>query len=138
MQKEASNTKDPDQSASSSRTNTPANDQVDSKEEVSKSIANNKRKMPGQTSGSNIVPNKKARQNDNGNGDEDITEESVRRYLMRKPMTLTELLKKLRCKRSSLDKNALGQKIAFILKKINPERQKIKDKLYLSVRPDQP
>lgn len=139
MQKETSNTSKngPDQIASGSRSNTASNNQVDSKHEISKLTANNKRKIPVQTSG-NLIPNKKVRQNDNGNGDEDITEESVRRYLMRKPMTLTELLKKLRCKRSSLDKNALGHKIALLLKKINPERQKIKDKLYLSVRPDQP
>lgn len=133
-----------DQSASSSRANTPmteqaSNDSKDSSETNSK-IINSKRKMVGQTtsSPSNSIPNKRPRPNDNGNGDETISEEAVRRYLMRKPMTTTELLKKFKCKKVQLDKEESAKKIVEILKKLNPERQTIKGKLYLSVKPDQP
>ncbi|XP_022672958.1 general transcription factor IIF subunit 1-like isoform X2 [Varroa jacobsoni] len=65
---------------------------------------------------------------------EGINEEAVRRYLMRKPMTTTELLQKFKSKKTGLTSDQLVNLIAQILKRLNPEKQKIKDKLYLSIR----
>ncbi|OQR72089.1 general transcription factor IIF subunit 1-like, partial [Tropilaelaps mercedesae] len=65
---------------------------------------------------------------------EGINEEAVRRYLMRKPMTTTELLQKFKSKKTGLSSEQLVNTIAQILKRLNPEKQKIKDKLYLSIK----
>ncbi|KAL1443399.1 hypothetical protein MTO96_007485 [Rhipicephalus appendiculatus] len=65
---------------------------------------------------------------------EGITEESVRRYLLRKPMTTTELLQKFKSKRTGLSSEKLVNTIAQILKRLNPEKQTIKGKLYLSIK----
>ncbi|KAL3211255.1 hypothetical protein MRX96_036488 [Rhipicephalus microplus] len=65
---------------------------------------------------------------------EGITEESVRRYLLRKPMTTTELLQKFKSKRTGLGSEKLVNTIAQILKRLNPEKQTIKGKLYLSIK----
>lgn len=53
---------------------------------------------------------------------------------MRKPMTTTELLQKFKSKKTGLTSDQLVNLIAQILKRLNPEKQKIKDKLYLSIR----
>lgn len=63
-----------------------------------------------------------------------INEETVRRYLSRKPMTTTELLQKLKSKKTSLSSDQLVPQIAQILKKINPEKQMVKGKMYLSIK----
>lgn len=63
-----------------------------------------------------------------------ITEEAVRRYLMRKPMTTTELLTKF--KKSNVSNDKLVVAITQILKKINPDKQMIQKKLYLSINPN--
>lgn len=68
--------------------------------------------------------------NDNSDG---ITEEAVRRYLMRKPMTCTDLLQKFKNKVST--KSDLVTTMAQILKRLNPEKQTIKNKTYFSLRP---
>lgn len=68
------------------------------------------------------------------NSSDGITEDSVRRYLMRKPMTTTELLQKFKSKKTGLSSDQLVTTIAKILKKLNPEKQKIKGKLYLSIK----
>jgi transcription initiation factor TFIIF subunit alpha len=68
--------------------------------------------------------------NDSSDG---ITEEAVRRYLMRKPMTCTDLLQKFKNKVSQ--KGDLVHTIAQILKRLNPEKQTIKNKLYFSLKP---
>ncbi|KAH9384781.1 hypothetical protein HPB48_026793 [Haemaphysalis longicornis] len=65
---------------------------------------------------------------------EGITEESVRRYLLRKPMTTTELLQKFKSKKTGLSSEKLVNTIAQILKRLNPEKQTIKGKLYLSIK----
>ncbi|XP_077500306.1 transcription factor IIFalpha isoform X1 [Amblyomma americanum] len=65
---------------------------------------------------------------------EGITEDSVRRYLLRKPMTTTELLQKFKSKKTGLSSDKLVNTIAQILKKLNPEKQTIKGKLYLSMK----
>ena len=63
-----------------------------------------------------------------------VNEESVRRYLSRKPMTTTELLQKFKSKRTGLSSDQLVHVIAQILKKINPVKQTIKNKMYLSIK----
>lgn len=65
---------------------------------------------------------------------EGVNEESVRRYLSRKPMTTTELLQKFKSKRTGLTSEQLVPHIAQILKKINPVKQTIKGKMYLSIK----
>ncbi|XP_037088073.1 general transcription factor IIF subunit 1-like [Pollicipes pollicipes] len=66
--------------------------------------------------------------------DTGITEEAVRRYLTRKPMTTTELLQKFKSKKVGLSSDQLVPVIAQILKKINPNKQTIKGKMYLSIK----
>lgn len=63
----------------------------------------------------------------------DDMEEAVRRYLMRKPMTVADLLLKFKNKLQQRDN--LAPMITEILKKLNPEKQTIKGKLHLSLRP---
>lgn len=66
--------------------------------------------------------------------DNGITEEGVRRYLMRKPMTTTELLTKFKTKRIGVSNDRLVETMTQILKKINPEKRTIQGKMYLSIR----
>ncbi|GAB6032753.1 hypothetical protein CHUAL_011621 [Chamberlinius hualienensis] len=63
-----------------------------------------------------------------------ITEDAVRRYLMRKPMTTTELIQKFKSKKSGLSRDQMVNTITQILKRLNPDRQMIKGKMYLSVK----
>lgn len=65
-----------------------------------------------------------------------ISEEAVRRYLTRKPMTATELLQKFKKPRTNLNSEQLVNVMTQILKKINPIKQTIKNKMYLSLKPD--
>ncbi|XP_063229656.1 general transcription factor IIF subunit 1 isoform X2 [Bacillus rossius redtenbacheri] len=67
-------------------------------------------------------------------GDSRITEDAVRRYLMRKPMTTTELLQKFKSKKTGLTSDQLVNIMTQILKRINPVKQMIKDKMYLSIK----
>jgi len=64
----------------------------------------------------------------------DITEEAVRRYLKRRPMTTTDLLKKFKAKKSGANANELVQHLANVLKKINPHKQKSQGTVYLSLK----
>jgi transcription initiation factor TFIIF subunit alpha len=61
-------------------------------------------------------------------------EEAVRRYLARKPMTTTELLQKFKSKKTGLSSEQLLKVMTQILKRINPVRQNIKGKMYLSIK----
>lgn len=63
-----------------------------------------------------------------------ITEEAVRRYLMRKPMTATELLTKFKNKKTGVSSDRLVETMTQILKKINPVKQTIQGKMYLSIK----
>lgn len=65
-----------------------------------------------------------------------ITEEAVRRYLMRKPMTTTELLTKFKNKKTGVSSEKLVDTMTQILKRINPVRQTIMGKMYLSIKVD--
>jgi len=64
----------------------------------------------------------------------EITEEAVRRYLKRRPMTTTDLLKKFKAKKSGANANELVQHLANVLKKINPHKQKSQGTVYLSLK----
>lgn len=63
-----------------------------------------------------------------------ITEEDVRRYLMRKPMTTIELLTKFKNKKTGVSSDRLVETMTQILKKINPVKQTIQGKMYLSIK----
>ncbi|XP_031417486.1 general transcription factor IIF subunit 1 isoform X3 [Clupea harengus] len=62
--------------------------------------------------------------------DVQLTEEAVRRYLIRKPMTTKDLLKKFQTKRTGLSSDQTVNVLAQILKKLNPERKNINDKMH--------
>ncbi|CAH3198806.1 unnamed protein product [Porites evermanni] len=68
-------------------------------------------------------------------GPQGITEEAVRRYLTRKPMTSKDLLQKFKSKRTGLSNDETVKKLAAIVRKIQPEQKTIKGKLYLSLKP---
>jgi transcription initiation factor TFIIF subunit alpha len=61
-------------------------------------------------------------------------EDAVRRYLTRKPMTTTELLQKFKSKKTGMSSDQLLKLMTQILKRINPVRQTIKGKMYLSIK----
>lgn len=63
-----------------------------------------------------------------------ITEDAVRRYLMRKPMTTIELLTKFKNKKTGVSSDKLVETMTQILKKINPVKQTIQGKMYLSIK----
>ena len=69
-------------------------------------------------------------------GDEDgVSEEAIRRYLMRKPMTAKELFRKFKNKsKGKGSREKIAHQIAGILKKINPEKQTRNGELYLSLK----
>lgn len=74
------------------------------------------------------------------NSQEKMIEDLIKKYLGRRPMTLRSLLKDIRTKLkrmggASPDKDSdLVNMIANIIKKLNPERQKINDDTYYSLR----
>ena len=61
-------------------------------------------------------------------------EEDVRKYLSRKPMTTTEILRKITSKKTGLSKEALMPLLVNVLKRINPHKQKVKGTMYLSLK----
>ncbi|XP_014817662.1 PREDICTED: general transcription factor IIF subunit 1, partial [Calidris pugnax] len=63
-----------------------------------------------------------------------LTEEAVRRYLGRKPMTTKDLLKKFQTKRTGLSSDATVNVLAQILKRLNPERKVIGDKMHFFLK----
>ncbi|XP_065222627.1 general transcription factor IIF subunit 1 [Planococcus citri] len=71
-------------------------------------------------------------------GEVGISEEAVRRYLTRKPMTAKELLQKFKKPKTTLTSEQLVIVMTQILKKINPVKQTIKNKMYLSLKPENP
>nr|CAD7577376.1 unnamed protein product [Timema californicum] len=115
-------------SAASSRSGSPTKDVA----------ADSKRKA---TSAPEVNPSKKARLDNFASAtlapyswDSGITEDAVRRYLMRKPMTTTELLQKFKSKKTGLTSDQLVNIMTQILKRINPVKQMIKGKMYLSIK----
>ncbi|GFQ96385.1 general transcription factor IIF subunit 1 [Trichonephila clavata] len=63
-----------------------------------------------------------------------ITEEAIRRYLSRKPMTASELLHKFKSKKTKLGSDQLVTRIADVLKKMDLVKRNIKGKMYLSLK----
>uniref|UniRef100_A0AAG5CU90 Transcription initiation factor IIF subunit alpha n=1 Tax=Anopheles atroparvus TaxID=41427 RepID=A0AAG5CU90_ANOAO len=72
--------------------------------------------------------------NSTSKDDYGITEEAVRRYLTRKPMTTTELLTKFKNKKTGVSSEKLVETMTQILKRINPVKQTIQGKMYLSIK----
>uniref|UniRef100_A0A8C6NL30 Transcription initiation factor IIF subunit alpha n=1 Tax=Nothobranchius furzeri TaxID=105023 RepID=A0A8C6NL30_NOTFU len=62
--------------------------------------------------------------------DVQLTEDAVRRYLIRKPMTTKDLLKKFQTKRTGLSSEQTVNVLAQILKRLNPERKNVNDKMH--------
>lgn len=65
--------------------------------------------------------------------DSSSLEIQVRRYLLRKPMTSTDLIQKLR--KTSSNKDKLMDDIIAVLMKINPIHSTVNDKLYFALKP---
>lgn len=64
-----------------------------------------------------------------------ITEEEVKRYLSRKPITSKELVKKFTSKKADIDKSLVPAILSKIIKKMpNVQEQRIGGKLYLSLK----
>lgn len=64
-----------------------------------------------------------------------ITEEEVRRYLSRKPITSKELVKKFTGKKTDIDKSHVPEILSRIIKKMpNVEERRIDGKFYLSLK----
>ena len=61
-------------------------------------------------------------------------EEDVRRYLARKPMTTTEILKKIKTRKTGIPKEELMPLLVSALKRINPHKQKVKGIMYPSLK----
>ncbi|XP_014681393.1 PREDICTED: general transcription factor IIF subunit 1-like isoform X2 [Priapulus caudatus] len=59
---------------------------------------------------------------------EGITEEAVKRYLMRKPMTTKDLLQKFKKGCRNMTSEQMVTRVAQILKRLNPEKTVVKDK----------
>lgn len=64
-----------------------------------------------------------------------ITEDEVRRYLSRKPITSKELLKKFTSKKTGIDKSLVPEMLSRIIKRMpNVEERRIDGKFYLSLK----
>uniref|UniRef100_A0A8C2VAK0 Transcription initiation factor IIF subunit alpha n=1 Tax=Chinchilla lanigera TaxID=34839 RepID=A0A8C2VAK0_CHILA len=66
--------------------------------------------------------------------DVQVTEDAVRRYLTRKPMTTKDLLKKFQTKKTGLSSEQTVNVLAQILKRLNPERKMVNDKMHFSLK----
>lgn len=69
----------------------------------------------------------------NPNETVEITEAAVRRYLMRKPMTTTELVLKFKSKKTGLPLDQIAIKLTKILKNLKPTTEMRNDKMYFSI-----
>lgn len=67
-------------------------------------------------------------------GEVQLTEDAVRRYLARKPMTTKDLLKKFPARRTALSSEQTVNALAQILKRLNPERKVIGDKMHFFLK----
>ncbi|XP_076042736.1 transcription factor IIFalpha isoform X2 [Oratosquilla oratoria] len=110
-------------SASNSRATTPT-----------KGEGGSKRKNEDSSVSTNKKPRVDKSISSSGGNDSGVTEEAIRRYLMRKPMTTTELLQKFKSKKTGLNSEQLVHAIAQILKRINLVKQMVKGKMYLSLK----
>ncbi len=66
-----------------------------------------------------------------------ISEEEVKRYLQRRPITSKDLVKKFTSKKSDMDRNRIVEVLHQIIAGLkNVEKQTRKGKLYLSLKPE--
>lgn len=67
-----------------------------------------------------------------------ITEEEVRRYLKRRPITSNDLVKKFTSKKTEMDKKRVVEVLHQLIQAMkNVEKQTIKGKMYLSLKSSQ-
>ncbi|XP_071952562.1 general transcription factor IIF subunit 1-like [Antedon mediterranea] len=67
-------------------------------------------------------------------GEVRITEDVVRRYLMRKPMTTKDLLHKLNPKKTGMSPTDIVKRLTEVMLKLGPKKEVIKDKVYWSIK----
>uniref|UniRef100_H2YGQ5 Transcription initiation factor IIF subunit alpha n=1 Tax=Ciona savignyi TaxID=51511 RepID=H2YGQ5_CIOSA len=67
-------------------------------------------------------------------GQHGITEEAVRKYLTHKPITTKDLLKKFKKKKTGLSSEQIVEKVAKILRKLNPQKIQTNGKMHLFLR----
>ncbi|KFD47843.1 hypothetical protein M514_11257 [Trichuris suis] len=94
-----------------------------------------KRRMEGGEPAGGVVPEKKVKlESDKAkDGRSEITEEEVRRYLERKPLSCMELVSKFKPRCSKMSKQEIVQRMATVLKKLKPEQFRRNDTLYFSM-----
>ncbi|XP_046400511.1 general transcription factor IIF subunit 1 isoform X2 [Ischnura elegans] len=135
--------KEPNSGTNTPRSGTPTKGNSGSQDAQSSSSApsasgSESTKRKNEADGTNGSVSKKPRMeghlSSSFSSDSGITEEAVRRYLMRKPMTTTELLQKFKSKKTGLSSDQLVNVMTQILKRINPIKQTIKGKMYLSIK----
>ncbi|KAM9313313.1 general transcription factor IIF subunit 1 [Gastrophryne carolinensis] len=88
---------------------------------------------PQSTSGKS-TPQPQSGKSTPSSGDIQLTEEAVRRYLTRKPMTTKDLLKKFQTKKTGLSSEQTVNVLAQILKRLNPDRKTIHDKMHFYLK----
>uniref|UniRef100_A0A4W3GZV2 Transcription initiation factor IIF subunit alpha n=1 Tax=Callorhinchus milii TaxID=7868 RepID=A0A4W3GZV2_CALMI len=87
-----------------------------------------------QSSSGKSTPQPQSGKSTPSSGDIQLTEDAVRRYLTRKPMTTKDLLKKFQTKKTGLSSEQTVNVLAQILKKLNPERKMINDKMHFFLK----
>ncbi|XP_030052781.1 general transcription factor IIF subunit 1 isoform X2 [Microcaecilia unicolor] len=87
-----------------------------------------------QTASGKSTPQPQSGKSTPSSGDVQLTEEAVRRYLTRKPMTTKDLLKKFQTKKTGLSSEQTVNVLAQILKRLNPERKKISEKMHFFLK----
>ncbi|KAJ8251537.1 hypothetical protein GJAV_G00222400 [Gymnothorax javanicus] len=85
---------------------------------------------PAQSASGKTTPQPTSGKSTPSSSDVQLTEDAVRRYLIRKPMTTKDLLKKFQTKRTGLSSEQTVNVLAQILKRLNPERKSINDKMH--------
>ncbi|XP_043550996.1 general transcription factor IIF subunit 1 isoform X1 [Chiloscyllium plagiosum] len=87
-----------------------------------------------QTASGKSTPQPQSGKSTPSSGDIQLTEDAVRRYLTRKPMTTKDLLKKFQTKKTGLSSEQTVNVLAQILKKLNPERKMINEKMHFFLK----
>lgn len=124
-------------SASSSRANTPTRTSIDPNKDVQRGAQKRKLGDPGASAmkRTKTDPSSPASLSlTSASSSDGITEDAIRRYLSRKPMTASELLQKFKSKKTGMNSDQLVNKIAALLKKVNPVKRHIKNKMYFSLK----
>ncbi|KAG8441441.1 hypothetical protein GDO86_006980 [Hymenochirus boettgeri] len=103
---------------------------------VSQSPAAKRLKMESgpQNSSGKSTPQPQSGKSTPCSGDIQLTEDAVRRYLTRKPMTTKDLLKKFQTKKTGLSSEQTVNVLAQILKRLNPDRKIVHDKMHFYLK----